>query len=62
MCTKDLANADEGVLDLRVSLPLFTIGCCLAIARNLNLTLASLSILIFTGGILLLVGEFRLAA
>ena len=62
MHTKDVANASEGVLDLRASLPLFTIGHYLAIAQNLNFTLAGLRILIFTGGIVLLVGEFGFTA
>ena len=59
MHAEDVANASEGVLDLSTSLALFTIRGCLAIAQNLNIALASLHILIFTGGILLLVGGFR---
>ena len=62
MCAKDMANASEGVLDLRASLPLFAIGCYLAITQNLSFTLAGLHILIFTGGILLLMGGFGFAA
>ena len=53
MHTKDMANASEGVFDLRVSLPLFAIRCHLAITGNLNFTLAGLGILIFTGDFLL---------
>ena len=62
MCAKDVANASEGVLDLRASMPLLTIRCHLAVTLNLNFTLASVHILIFTGGILLLVGGFGFTA
>ena len=58
---KDVANASEGVLGLSMSLPLFTIGHCLAVAQKLSFTFAGLRILILTGGVLLM-GEFRFTA
>ena len=48
--------------NLRASLPIFAIGCHLTVAQDLNFTLAGLCILIFTGGVLLLVGGFGFAA
>ena len=63
MCAKDVANASEGVLDSSASLPSFTIRHHWAIAQDLSLTLAGLCILIFTGGILLLLmGGFGFTA
>ena len=60
--TEDLANAGEGVLSLRAFLPLLTIGCHLAVARSHGFTLVCLGILIFMGGVFLIVGEFGFAA
>ena len=57
-----MANASEGVLGLSMSLPLFTIGHRLAVAQKLNFAFAGLRILILTGGVLLLMGEFGFAA
>ena len=62
MCAKDVAYTSEGVLDWSMALTLITIGGHLAIAQNLSVTLADLRILIFTGGILLLVRGFGFAA
>ena len=62
MHAEDVAYTSEGVLDLSMALILATIGGCLAIAQNLSITLANLRILIFTGGVLLLMGGFRFAA
>ena len=62
MHAEDVAYTNEGVLDLSASLTLVTIGGHLAIAQGLSITLADLSILIFTGGVLLLVGGFGFAA
>ena len=57
-----MAYTSEGVWDWSMALTLITIGGHLAIAQNLNIALADLRILIFTGGILLLVGGFRFTA
>ena len=62
VCAKDVAYTSEGILDQSTALTLIAIGGFLAIAQNLSVTLADLCILIFTGGILLLMGGFRFAA
>ena len=62
MCAKDVAYTREDVSDWRAALTLITIGGCLAIAQDLSIALANLWILIFLGGILLLVGGFGFAA
>ena len=62
MHAKDVAYTREGVLGWRVVLTLVTIRGCLAITQDLSFTLVGLRILIFTGGILPYMGEFRFAA
>ena len=59
MCAEDVAYTSEGVLDWSMALTVITIGSHLAITQNLSVTLTDLCILIFTGGILLLMGGFR---
>ena len=62
MHAEDVAYTSEGVLDWSMALTLVTIGGCLAITQNLSVTLADLCILIFTGGILLLMRGFGFTA
>ena len=62
MHAEDVVYTSEGVLDLSASLTLIAIGGHLAITQGLSITLADLSILIFTGGILLLMGGFGFTA
>ena len=62
MPAKDVAYTRECVSDWRAALTLITIRGHLAITQDLSVTLANLHILIFTGGILLLVGGFGFAA
>ena len=62
MHAEDVAYTSESVLDWSAALTLIAIGGCLAITQNLDVSLANLCILIFMGGILLLVGGFRFAA
>ena len=62
MHAEDVAYTSEGVLDWSAALTLIAIGGCLVITQNLDVSLANLCILIFMGGILLLMGGFRFAA
>ena len=61
MHAKDVAYTSEGVLDLSAALTLIAIRGHLAITQNLSIALANLRLLIFTGGIFLLMGGFGFA-
>ena len=62
MHAEDVAYTREGVSDWRAALTLIAIGGHLVIAQDLSITLMNLYILIFMGGILLLMGGFGFAA